>query len=142
MVVWQLRGAPEQREARALRSIGWAFLVLALYLLVASLRALVAGVEPHTSAVGITWVALTAAVMVALAVGKRRTGERLGNRVLIAESTVTLVDSGLAVAVLLGLLLDGLFGLAWADPAAALVVTYYAGREGLEAVSATVPRER
>ncbi len=41
--------------------------------------------------------------------------------------------SYLSAAVLIGLLLNTLFGWAWADPVAGLVVVVFAVREGLEA---------
>lgn len=47
--------------------------------------------------------------MRSLAVGKRRVGEKLGNRVLQAEGRVTLVDAYVA-AVLLGLVLNAAMG--------------------------------
>jgi divalent metal cation (Fe/Co/Zn/Cd) transporter len=142
VVVWQLRGVPEERERRALRIIGCAFLILAAYLLVASLRALIDGSDAGTSWAGTTWVALTVVAMTALGFAKRSVGRRLSNPVLVAESKVTLIDAGLAAAVLAGLLLDALFGLVWADAAAGLTITWFATREGIAAVSATVPRER
>lgn len=58
-------------------------------------------------------------------------GRRLGNPVLTTEAKVTLIDACLAAAVLLGLLANAIVGWAWADPAAALVIVYYAIREGL-----------
>ena len=80
---------------------------------------------------GITWPALTAAAMFALAAGKSRTGKALGNPVLVTEGRVTLVDGILAVAVLAGLVLNAAAGWWWADPLAALVV-FYALREAPE----------
>ena len=56
--------------------------------------------------------------MFALAVGKARTGEALGNPVLLTEGRVTLVDALLATAVLLGVSLDAALGWWWADPLA------------------------
>ena len=67
--------------------------------------------------------------MFALAAGKRRVGRKLGNPVLTAESRVTVVDGLLATAVLLGLALNAAAGWWWADPAAGLVLVYYALRE-------------
>ena len=64
------------------------------------------GYQPGHSALGITWTALTAAAMFALAAGKARTGRELGNPVLMTEGRVTLVDGVLAVAVLAGLALN------------------------------------
>lgn len=52
------------------------------------------------------WTGVTAIVMFLLAFGKRRTGQALGNLVLLAEGKVTVVDGLLAVAVLIGLVLN------------------------------------
>ena len=135
VVVWQLTGVSELRERRAMRLIGVAFLAVAAYVLVASIRALVGAEQPDSSIVGTVWVALTVAVMLFLAAGKRSVGARLGNLALVTEAKVTLIDALLAAAVLLGLLADAALGWSWADPAAALVIVYYAVREGIEALT-------
>jgi divalent metal cation (Fe/Co/Zn/Cd) transporter len=129
VVVWELSGTGEDRRRRGLRLIGYAFAGLAVYLLVQSTAVLAAGYHPRHSLVGIGWTAVTAAVMFALAAGKARTGRALGNPVLRTEGRVTLIDAILAVAVLAGLLLNAAAGWWWADPAAAYVLVYYAGRE-------------
>lgn len=69
-----------------------------------------------------------------LAFGKRATGRQLKNEVLLTEGKVTLVDAYLAGAVLVGLLLNALFGWWWADPLASLVFVYYGVREGAHAL--------
>lgn len=51
----------------------------------------------------------------------------------MANSKQTLICSYLAVALLLGLLLNSVFGWAWADALAALVIAGFAVREGIEA---------
>ncbi|MER5853634.1 cation transporter [Streptomyces sp. NPDC002012] len=129
VVVWELSGTGEDRQRRALKLIGVGFALLAVYLLVQSTWVLAAGFRPHHSPLGIGWTAVTAAVMFALAAGKARTGTALDNPVLKTEGRVTLIDGLLAVAVLLGLLLNSLAGLWWADPAAGYVLVYYALRE-------------
>lgn len=90
---------------------------------------LAAGYHPRHSVLGIIWTALTAAVMFALAAGKARTGRALDNPVLMTEGRVTAIDGILAVAVLLGLILNAVAGWWWADPAAGYVFVYYAARE-------------
>jgi divalent metal cation (Fe/Co/Zn/Cd) transporter len=129
VVIWELAGTGEDRQRRGLRLIGYAFTGLAVYLLIQSTVVLAAGYHPRHSLVGIGWTAVTAAVMFALAAGKARTGRALGNPVLRTEGRVTLIDAILAVAVLAGLLLNAAAGWWWADPAAAYVLVYYAGRE-------------
>jgi divalent metal cation (Fe/Co/Zn/Cd) transporter len=132
VVLWELSGAGEARQRRALRLIGGAFLVLAAYLTVQSAIVLVTGYHPGASPLGIAWTAVTAAAMFALAAGKAATGQALGNPVLRTEGRVTLVDGILAVAVLAGLVLNAAAGVWWADPLAALVIVFYALREARE----------
>ncbi|MFK0280466.1 cation transporter [Streptomyces sp. NPDC090499] len=135
VVIWELSGTGEDRRRRALKLIGGAFALLAVYLLVQSTWVLAAGFRPRHSPLGIGWTAVTAAVMFALALGKARTGTALDNPVLRIEGRVTLIDGLLATAVLLGLLLNSLAGLWWADPAAGYVLVYYALREAKEIFS-------
>lgn len=110
VVIWELSGTGQDRQRRALRLIGSAFVALAVYLAVQSSVALASGHRPDTGSLGIVWTAVTAAVMFALAAGKTRTGKALGNPVLATEGRVTFVDGLLATAVLVGLALDAGFG--------------------------------
>lgn len=134
VVVWQLNGTDKERERKALRAIGYAFVLLALYIGAQSLYVLAAGFKPQHSLLGIVWLALTALCMFALAYGKSTTGRALGNRVLETEARVTIVDGLLALAVLAGLALNAGVGWWWADPLAALVIVYYGIREGRAAL--------
>lgn len=129
VVIWELSGTGEDRQRRGLRLIGYSFSALALYLFVQSTLVLAAGYRPRHSVAGIAWTAVTAAVMFALATGKARTGRALDNPVLRTEGRVTTIDGILAVAVLLGLVLNAAFGWWQADPAAGYVLVYYALRE-------------
>jgi divalent metal cation (Fe/Co/Zn/Cd) transporter len=129
VVIWELSGTGQRRERHALRLIGYAFAALAVYLLAQSTVVLAAGYHPRHSPLGITWTAVTAAAMFALAAGKARTGRALGNPVLATEGRVTLIDGILAVAVLLGLVLNAALGWWWADPATGYVLVLYACRE-------------
>ncbi len=134
-VIWELTGAGgEERERRALRLIGIAFLCLALYILAQSAYTLLSRSHPHTSILGIVWLAATLMAMLLLSWGKRVTGECIGNPVLMTEAHVTLIDALLAAAVLIGLVLNAAFGWWFADPLAGLVIVYYGIREGLTAL--------
>jgi peptidoglycan/LPS O-acetylase OafA/YrhL len=133
VVVWELSGTGAARQRRGLRLIGGAFAALAVYLLVQSTVVLAAGYHPRHSELGITWTAVTAVVMFALAAGKVRTGRALGNPVLRTEGRVTMIDGILAVAVLAGLALNAGLGWWWADPAAGYVLVFYAASEILAA---------
>lgn len=131
VVIWELSGTGQARQRRALRMIGAAFALLAVYLLIQSTWVLAAGYHPRHSLAGIAWTAITAAVMFALAAGKARTGAALGNPVLSTEGRVTLIDGILATAVLAGLALNASLGWWQADPAAGYVLVFYATREVL-----------
>jgi divalent metal cation (Fe/Co/Zn/Cd) transporter len=116
----------QARQRRALRLIGVAFGLLAVYLAVQSTVVLAIGYHPRHSPAGIAWTAVTAVVMFTLAAGKARTGAALNNPVLHTEGRVTLIDGLLATAVLAGLLLNAGPGWWWADPAAGYVLVGYA----------------
>jgi divalent metal cation (Fe/Co/Zn/Cd) transporter len=129
VVLWELAGAGEARQRRALRLIQVAFVLLAGYLIIQTIIVFAAAYHPRHSPVGIIWTAITAVAMFVLAAGKQHTGTRLDNPVLVTEGRVTVIDGLLACAVLVGLALNSAFGWWWADPAAGLVIVYYALQE-------------
>jgi divalent metal cation (Fe/Co/Zn/Cd) transporter len=129
VVIWELSNSSGERQRRALRFIGSAFVLLAVYLTVQSSLVLIVGHRAGHSSLGIAWIAITAGVMFGLASGKARTGAALGNQALVTEGRVTLIDGILASAVLVGLLLNAVAGWWWADPVAGYVLVYYAARE-------------
>jgi len=129
VVIWELSGTGDERQRRGLRLIGYAFAGLAGYLSIQSTVVLVSGYHPRHSPIGIAWTAVTGLAMFALAAGKARTGRALDNPVLRTEGRVTTIDGILAIAVLLGLILNAAAGWWWADPAAGYVLVYYAARE-------------
>ena len=134
VVVWQLTGVNQHRERLALRLIGIAFIALVIYIVVQLLFTFLTGTHAVTSVGGIAWIAATLIAMLLLAFGKRTTGHQLKNEVLLTEGRVTMVDAYLAGAVLVGLLLNALFGWWWADPLASLVIVYYGIREARHAL--------
>ena len=132
VVLWRLAREDEARERQALRLIAVSFFALAAYVVAESIRDLIVGAEADESSVGIGLAVVSLLVMPALAFAKRRTGQALGDPVVLADSAETLLCSYLSAVLLVGLLLAG-FGLWWADPLAALVIAALAVREGLEA---------
>jgi divalent metal cation (Fe/Co/Zn/Cd) transporter len=133
-VAWQFtRREPERWEKPTVRAIGIAFFALAAYVTVDALLALT-GVEPvEHSPAGIGIAALSLIVMPALAWVEFRTGQELGSRSVQADAKQLLLCIYLSGTVLIGLMLNSLFGWAWADSVAALVVAVLAVREGLDA---------
>jgi divalent metal cation (Fe/Co/Zn/Cd) transporter len=135
VVVWRLKGiADREREHHAVRLIGLAFLALAAYIGAQAVVTIVLGIRPDTSPLGIVWLTATCFVMLALAVGKLRTGTRLGSEVLTTEAKVTMVDGALAGAILVGLILNATLGWWWADIAAGGVIVGYGLHEGIHAL--------
>jgi divalent metal cation (Fe/Co/Zn/Cd) transporter len=67
-----------------------------------------------------------------LARGKRRVGEQLGSRAVIADATETTLCVWLSAILITGLAANAVFGWWWADPLAGLGIVYVAGREGIE----------
>jgi len=133
IVVWQLKGVGLDRERPALRLIGAAFFLLAIYVLAQAIYTVTSDTHAAPSLAGIIWLIATVIAMLLLAWGKLVTGRQLGNPVLSAEARVTLIDGYLAAAVLLGLILNAALGWWWADPLASLILVYYGISEGIEA---------
>jgi cation diffusion facilitator family transporter len=142
ILIWRLRveqaGAGDERveqvERRAERLVGLAFLVLAAYVSFESVRTLLAAEAPAGSPVGIALTAVSLALMLWLARAKRRVGEALGSRALIADSEQTRACWYLSAATLAGLVANAALGWWWADPLAALAIAVLLVREGLEAI--------
>lgn len=133
-VAWQFSARdPETREKTALRVIAVSFFALAAYVSVDAVLSLAGLREPEHSPVGIALAALSLVVMPFLSWFERRTGRELGSASAVADSKQTLICTYLSAALLVGLLLNSLFGWAWADSIAALVIAVFAVREGVEA---------
>ncbi|MDJ0348396.1 cation transporter [Cryobacterium sp. PH29-G1] len=133
-VAWQFAAPdPEKREKTALRVIAVAFFALAAYVTVDAGLSLFGVQEAEHSTVGLVLAAVSLLVMPFLSFAERRAGRELGSASAIADSKQTLICSYLSAALLVGLLLNTLFGWAWADSVAALVIVVFAVREGLEA---------
>jgi len=133
-IAWQFAAPdPEQRERTALRVIAVSFFALAAYVSVDAALSLLGARAAEHSAVGIVLAAVSLAIMPVLSWFERRTGRELGSASAVADSKQTLLCSYLSAALLAGLLLNSLFGWAWADSIAALVIATFAVKEGLEA---------
>ena len=133
-VAWQFtRKDPERWEKATVRAIGLAFFALAAYVIVDSIRSLTGDEDVEHSPLGIGIAALSLLVMPVLAWFERRTGRELDSKSVLADAKQLLLCIYLSGTVLVGLLLNSLFGWAWADSVAALVVAALAIREGIEA---------
>lgn len=133
-VAWQFAGRdPESREKIALRIIAFSFFGLATYVTVESIRSLLGASEARHSKVGITLAAVSLVIMPVLSWGQRRAGRELGSLSAVADSKQTLLCTYLSAVLLVGLVLNSLFGWSWADPIAGLVIAAIAVKEGIDA---------
>ncbi|MFB4317241.1 cation transporter [Actinomadura sp. 21ATH] len=136
-VAWQFAARTpelvERREKRALRIIALSFFALAAYVTVDSARTLLGSGEAEHSSAGLVLAALSLAVMPFLSHAQRRAGRELGSASAVADSKQTLLCTYLSAVLLIGLAVNSLFGWAWADPIAALVIAAVAIKEGREA---------
>jgi len=133
-VAWQFSGKhPESRERVALKVISVSFFALAAYVTVESVRTLVSGEPAEHSTVGIVLAAVSLVVMPILSLAQRRAGRELGSVSAVADSKQTLLCTYLSGVLLIGLLLNSLFGWSWADPIVALLIAAVAVKEGREA---------
>ncbi len=126
-------GRTNRTEQRALRVIGVTFFLLAAYIGVDAAYTLIAVSKPDSSLPGIAVSAAALAVMPLVSLLKRRIGTRLGSHMLLADAAESLFCAFLSATVLVGLLLNAIFGWWWADPVAALAVVPLLMKEGLEA---------
>ncbi|WP_433663904.1 cation transporter [Nocardia sp. CA-128927] len=133
-VAWQFSAKdPAARERLTLRIIAFSFFALALYVTVDAISSLLGVGEARHSSVGIALAAVSLVVMPVLSLAQRRAGRELGSLTAVADSKQTLLCTYLSAVLLVGLLLNSLFGWSWADPVAALVIAVIAVKEGRNA---------
>lgn len=130
VVIWQLRREGDRRYTRALKLIAITFFALAAYVSYESVSDLITQAKPDPSLIGIILSVVATAVMVPVAIMQKRTGNALGNEVLVAQSQETWLSNYLSISLLVGLSLNAVFGIWWADPLIALLIAIVAAREG------------
>jgi divalent metal cation (Fe/Co/Zn/Cd) transporter len=136
VIVWRFTGArvfSDAAETRAQKLVALQFFVLAPYVAVESLRALVGGARPDETLVGIALAAGSVVIMPVLGIAKQRLADRLGSAATKGEGRQNMLCAYLAGALLVGLLGNALAGAWWLDPAVGLLIAFVAVREGREA---------
>src|ERR1700687_4939377 len=122
----------EQNERRALRVVGICFLGLAAYIAYESAVDLWSRRAPEDSVPGIVLACVSLVVMPLLSRAKRKVGRALGSAAMHADAKQTEFCTYLSAILLVGLLLNAILGLWWADPAAALIMVPIIAKEGIE----------
>jgi cation diffusion facilitator family transporter len=142
VMIWRFRKSgkiseeeEERVERRATRLIAYSFFVLGAYVFYESVKKLYLKEIPNPSLLGIIVAIASIIVMPVLFYLKYQTGKAIGSRGLIADSKETLACLFLSVALLIGLILNYLYGLWQADPIVGLVIVIFLTREGFSTLN-------
>ena len=128
VLVWRFRKerhdpvAAEHLERRAQAAVAFTMLVIAVYVGLQSIRALVDGSHPKSSAFGLILATASLVVLPWLARLKLRVASRLASKALRGDGILTAASAALAAVALAALILNSAFGWWWADPSAALFI--------------------
>lgn len=141
VLIWRFRAERHARDAdevarldlRAHRLVGLSLFLLAAWVAFDAVHALWTAERPEASVAGIVITFLSLVVMQWLARAKRRTARALASRALEADSFQTTACFWLSVVTLAGIGLNAVLGWWWADPVAALGMTWFLVLEGREA---------
>jgi hypothetical protein len=136
IVIWRFTGtrlASPRSERCAQRLVAVSFVLLAPYIAVEAIRALVAGDRAETSIAGLVLTAGTAIFEPAVGLAKRRIDARLGSAATAGEGTQNLLCAYLAIAVFAGPAANALLGAWWPDGVVALGIAGWAVVEGRRA---------
>jgi divalent metal cation (Fe/Co/Zn/Cd) transporter len=135
-VLWRFRGhsVQEHAERRASRIAGILLLALAAYVVGVSSLTLLGYTEAKATYLGIAVLIAAAAIMPWLAREKRRLSSATGSAALRADSAQSALCAYLSLIALVGLGVNAIWHVAWADPVAGLVVTPLIVWEGRETI--------
>jgi divalent metal cation (Fe/Co/Zn/Cd) transporter len=97
-------------------------LVVALFVLVEAVRALVNGSHAESSNFGLGIATISLLVLPALGAMKLRLAGGLGSPALRGDGVLTIAAAALAVVTLVALLTSSVLGWWWTDPVAALII--------------------
>jgi len=138
VLIWRLKNhsndseREEKIEQRAIKYVAYSFFILALYVAYEAIKKLYFREMPEGSLVGIVIATLSIIIMPILASQKRKVGEKIESRALIADSRETTACVYLSITLLLGLLLNYFLGWWWADPVVSLIIVGFLIKEGCE----------
>ncbi len=126
--------AVERAERRASWVVAFALFALAIYIVGDSVFSFFTKSRPESSWWGVGLAIAAAIIMPVLWQGKLRVARHIGSAALKADAVCSATCAYMSFALLVGLLLNALFGWWWADPLAALALVYFIVQEGREAL--------
>lgn len=138
ILIWRLRNhsgdAEKERslEKKAVKFVAYTFFVLAIYVAYEAIKKLYFHEMPEGSLIGIIVAVFSIIIMPILADQKRKVGEKIGSRALVADSRETVACFILSITMLIGLLLNYFLSWWWADPLASLIIVWFLIMEGRE----------
>jgi divalent metal cation (Fe/Co/Zn/Cd) transporter len=136
IIIWRFTGSrvmSQTAEHRAQRLVAVQFFILAPYVAVESLRALIGGEQADVSVLGMALAAWSLVTMPLLGIAKQRIAEQIGSAATKGEGRQNVLCAYLAGALLIGLGGNALVGAWWLDPLVGLLIAAVAVKEGLEA---------
>ena len=135
VVLWRFRAAAHQdAERRSARVAGVLLFALAVYVAVNSALSLRGYSEPRPTLAGIVILIAALAVMPCFAKEKRRLSVATGSAALRADATQSALCAYLSLIALVGLAVNAIWHMAWADPVAALLIIPLVLREGWQTI--------
>jgi divalent metal cation (Fe/Co/Zn/Cd) transporter len=135
VVLWRFRThASELAEQRAARIAGILLFLLAVCVVFASAVSLFGYNEPKLSYLGMAVLVGAAIIMPVLAKEKRRLSAITGSAALRADAAESALCAYLSIIALMGLLVQAIWHITWADPVAALAITPLIAIEAREAL--------
>jgi divalent metal cation (Fe/Co/Zn/Cd) transporter len=136
VVLWRFgaHAAQERSEKQAARIAGGLLFTIAAFVAVASVATLLGHSEPKTTYLGIAILIAAVAIMPWLAKEKRRLSAITGSATLRADAAESALCAYLSLVALVGLGINAIWHLRWADPIAALVIVPLILWEGREAM--------
>jgi divalent metal cation (Fe/Co/Zn/Cd) transporter len=135
VVLWRFRApAQEGSEKQVARIAGALLFMLAAYVAVVSAMTLLGHREARTTYLGIAILIGAAAIMPWLAKEKRRLSGVTGSAALRADAAESALCAYLSAIALVGLGINAIWHIWWADPIAALVIVPLILWEGREAI--------
>ena len=136
VIVWRFTGSrmfSAAAETRAQKLVAIQFFLLAPYVGVESVRALIGGDRPDETLVGIALAASSVVLMPLLGTAKQRIADQIGSAATKGEGRQNMLCAYLAAALLVGLIGNAVAGAWWLDPLVGLLIAGVAVKEGLEA---------
>jgi divalent metal cation (Fe/Co/Zn/Cd) transporter len=136
IIIWRFTGArvmSEAAEQRAQKLVAVQFFILAPYVGVESIRALLGAEHPEVSVLGMALAVWSLITMPLLGIAKQRIAEQIGSAATKGEGRQNVLCAYLAGALLVGLAGNALAGAWWLDPVVGLLIAGVAVKEGLEA---------